>query len=134
MARQCPTPTAEGRSCRGRVPPGRVYCLSHDPERKESQREASRRGGEARANARRAARQWAAIGEAMRPEDLPAMLRAAMLSVKAGTLEPGQAQAIAALARTSLQLTNDLDVDKRLAALEEALGAAEVPENVRRIG
>lgn len=131
MAAKCPTITAQGEACRGRVPPGKTYCLSHDPERKEAQREASRRGGAARANARRAARQWAAIGEQVRAEDLPAMLRAAMLSVKAGTLEPGQANAIAALAKTSLQLTHDLDLEARIAALEEAAGV--LPDNVRKI-
>lgn len=122
MATRCPSLTSEGNPCKGRVPPGRTYCLSHDPERKDAQREASRRGGAARANARRAARQWAAIGEQMSSEDLPAILRACMLSVKAGTLEPSQASAIANLAKTSVSITNELELEERIKALEEAAG------------
>lgn len=131
MVTKCPSITADGEPCKGRVLPGRVYCLSHDPERKDAQREAARRGGAARANARRAAKQWAAIGEQMDAESLPAILRACMLSVKAGTLEPSQASAIANLAKTSVSITNELELEERIKALEEAAGL--VPSNVRRL-
>lgn len=131
MATKCPSITAGGEPCKGRVLPGRTYCLSHDPERKDAQREAARRGGEARANARRAAKQWAAIGDQVGAEDIPAMLRACMLSVKAGTLEPSQAQAIASLAKTSVSVANELQLEERIRALEEAAGLA--PSNVRRL-
>jgi hypothetical protein len=106
--------------------------VAHDPARREAQREASRRGGEARANAKRAARQWAVIGEQVEPDQLPAMLRALMLSVKAGTVEPAQATAIATLAKTSVSITNEIDLEVRIRQLEAAAGV--LPANVRRIG
>jgi hypothetical protein len=31
MVDRCPVPTARGTPCRGRVLPGRPYCLAHDP-------------------------------------------------------------------------------------------------------
>jgi hypothetical protein len=67
----------------------------------------------------------------MTPEQLPAMLRALMLSVKAGTVEPAQATAIATLAKTSVSITNEIDLDARIRALEE--NASVLPSNVRRI-
>lgn len=132
MANTCPTPTAEKKPCRGRVPPGRVYCLSHDPEKREAQREASRRGGESRSAARRAARSWAMTGEQIRQEDLPAILRACVLDVRLGKIEPSVASAIATLAKTSVQLRADLEMEQRLAALEQAAGITQ-GTGIRRV-
>lgn len=133
MAVQCPTPTAKGEPCRGRVPPGRAYCLSHDPERRETIKEAARKGGEAKSTARRAAKAWAAIGEQITSEQLPAMLRACMIAVRDGEMEPSQASAIATLAKTSVAVTNELQLEERIQRLEEAAGLA-LPPNVRRFG
>lgn len=130
MADKCPSLTIEGEPCKGKPLPGRPYCLAHDPEAADRRAEGSRKGGEARANARRAAKQWAAIGEQVSPDDLPAMLRALMISVKNGSLEPSQASAIANLAKTSVQLANDLELEERIRALEEAAGM--MPDNIRR--
>jgi hypothetical protein len=94
-----------------------------------------RKGGEARSAVRRAARLWADKGEQIEPANLPAMLRATMVDVRAGIVEPGVAQAIASLAKTSVALATDLELESRLAALERAAGIT--PPNVtslRRIG
>lgn len=131
MAKRCPTITKDGQQCRGKVLQGRTYCWSHDPELEEVRREGSRKGGEARANARRAAKQWAAIGEQFGAEDLPSILRACMLAVKDGKLEPSQAQAIATLAKTSVTVTNDIELVARIEALEQATGTA--PQTIRRV-
>jgi hypothetical protein len=131
MTAECPTPTAEGNPCKGRVPPGRRYCLSHDPERRETIREAGRRGGAARANARRAVKQWAAFGKELPDAELPHVLKSCMALVKAGQMTPAEAQAIAALARTAQAITGEIELEARIAALEEASGVP-TPPNVRR--
>lgn len=131
MVGKCSSITKAGKPCKGKPLPGRPYCMTHDPEQAERRLEGNRKGGEARANARRAAKQWAAIGEQMDPENLPAILRACMLSVRAGTLEPSQASAIANLAKTSVSITNELELEERIKALEEAAGI--MPSNMRRI-
>lgn len=133
MVGKCNAVTAAGKQCKGKVLPDRAYCMAHDPEYADRRAEGQRKGGEARANAKRAAKQWAAIGEQITPEQLPAMLRACMISVKAGTLEPAQATAIAALAKTSVSLIQDLDHEARIRALEESQGMMNQPANVRRI-
>lgn len=132
MTVQCPTPTAAGEPCKGRVPPGRGYCLAHDPERRETLREAGRKGGQEKSTARRAVKAWAAIGEQISSDQLPAMLRACMVAVRDGEMEPSQASAIATLAKTSVAVTHELHLEERIAALEEAAGLA-LPPNVRRI-
>ncbi len=57
-----------------------------------------------------------------------AILRATLLDVRSGAVEPGVAQAIAALAKASVALSHDLELDERLAVLERAAGI--VPANV----
>ena len=135
MRRQakCSAPTQGGEPCKSFAVSERGFCVSHDPEYQARKREGSRRGGEAKANARRAARQWAAMGEQLTAADLPAILRACMFSVKTGALEPAQAQAIASLAKTSVSITNDLEMEARLAALEEAAGLNQMTGQLRRV-
>jgi len=87
-----------------------------------------RKGGEARSAVRRAARLWADKGEQIEPANLPAMLRATMVDVRVGTIEPAVATAIATLAKTSVALSHDLELVARIEALERATGAT--PDNV----
>ena len=84
---------------------------------------------------RRAARLWAAKGDEIAQADLPAMLRATVLDVRLGLVEPAVAGAIATLAKTSVALAHDMELEARLAALERAAGIT--PPNVtslRRAG
>ena len=58
-----------------------------------------------------------------------------MIDVRLGLVEPAVATAIATLAKTSVALSHDLELESRLAALERAAGIT--PPNVtslRRIG
>lgn len=130
---RCTANKADGTPCGSFAASRSGLCVTHDPERRESQLAASRRGGEARANARRAARQWASIGEQISSDDLPAILKSCMLSVRAGAMEPGQASAIMGLAKTAVSLSHDLELEARIAALESAAGMDSTPANVRRI-
>ncbi len=125
MHAKCNAFTKAGRPCKGRLLPGRPYCMSHDPEHADQRAEGQRKGGEARANARRAAKVWTTLGEQMTAEQLPAILRACMFSVKSGAMEPAQATAIANLAKTSVAITNEIELEARIAALEAAAGVSQ---------
>jgi len=129
MARtHCTGTTRAGNPCRSFAVSDAGYCQAHDPARAAAHRAAMRKGGEARSAVRRAARLWASRGEQIEPKDLPAMLRAAMVDVRAGIVEPGVAQALATLAKTSVTLSHELDLVVRIEALERATGAT--PDNV----
>ncbi len=134
MHARCNAPTKAGRSCKGRLLPGRPWCMSHDPEHADQRAEGQRKGGEARANARRAAKAWATIGEQVTPDQLPSILRACMFSVKSGALEPAQASAIAGLAKASVSITNEIEMERRLSALEASVGMSQPGSNIRRFG
>jgi hypothetical protein len=134
MARpKCKATKADGTPCRSFAVSDAGWCVSHDPDRQESNREASRRGGENRSAYRRAARQWAAAGQEIEEADLPALIRATIIDVREGRIEPSVATAIAQLAKTAVQLTNDLELTKRIEALEEAAGLAESTGKIRRL-
>jgi hypothetical protein len=115
MHRKCSQLKAGGTPCGGSALAGKAYCWSHDPELAEQRAE----------GARRAAKQWATIGEQLTPADLPAILRSCMYSVRSGHLEPSQATAIANLAKVSVQLTAELELEQRIAALEAAAGLSQ---------
>lgn len=132
MAAKCPAITKSGSACQGMVSPGRVYCISHDPERREELQANARKGGAAKATARRAAKAWAALGAEVSDHDLNSILKSCMFSVKAGKMTPSEANAIAALARTAITIRNEVDLAERIAALEETINAR--PGNLRKIG
>lgn len=132
MAAKCPAITKSGRACQGLVSPGRVYCISHDPERREEVRANGRKGGEAKATARRLAKQWAAIGQEVSDTDLNTILKSCMFAVKDGSMTPSQANAIAALARTAVTVRYEVSLSEQFAALEEKVN--QYTDNTRKIG
>jgi hypothetical protein len=127
----CSATTAKGQPCQAFALPGETLCFSHHPDKAGEVKEAQRRGGANRSNARRAAKTLAMTGRQIRADELPEIVKACILRVIAGTMEPGQASAVASLARTSLQLSHDLELEQRITQLEEAAGI--MPPNVRRL-
>lgn len=123
---RCTATTQQGKPCQAFAVSDRGLCVSHDPELRARKDAGSRKGGEAKANARRAARLFAAVGETIMPDSLPAMLRAAMIAVWDGELEPSRAQAIATLAKTSVSLSHDLELEARIAELEARAGIVQI--------
>jgi hypothetical protein len=107
--------------------------MAHDPEHAERRAEGQRKGGEARSAARRAARAWAMLGEQVEAGDLPAILRSCMFAVRQGAMTPGEATAIATLAKASVSITNEVELEARIAALEEGAALAQPTSNIRRI-
>lgn len=133
MSERCDALTKRGQPCKGRPLPGKRHCLAHDPTYAEARREGSLKGGAARATARRAVKQWAALGAALGDDDLPAILKSCMFAVRAGKMTPGEANAIATLARTSVQITGDLELEARIQELEKAAGMVDTSRTIRRI-
>jgi pyridoxine/pyridoxamine 5'-phosphate oxidase len=133
MAReQCTATRADGKPCTAWALPSHGLCIAHDADYRATHKAASRKGGRNKSTQARAAKQWAAVGREIDQGDLPAMLRAAIADVWEGRLEPSQASAIATLAKASVSITNEIELEKRIEALEEAAGIAQ-GGNLRRV-
>jgi hypothetical protein len=115
MAAKCFAIAKAGSRCSRTALPGKQFCLIHDPESADLRREASRKGGHARSNQARAAKQ---IPEAMAPEELVGWLWLLIRNVISGKIEPKVATAAATIARTILE-TRDASEKPGLAELEE---------------
>jgi hypothetical protein len=131
VVKRCTSIRADGTPCRANALPDSAYCFSHDPAVRERRIEGNRRGGHARSTARRAARHWAAVGHEIADGDLPALLKATILDVRTGKIEPSVATAIATLAKTAVAITVDIDLEQRIAALEQDAGLS--PSRLRRV-
>lgn len=127
---KCNAITKSGAACKGTAIPGSSWCMSHNPALAEVRREGQVRGGIEKATARRAVKAWASFGRELEDSDIPAVLKSCMKAVHDGEMEPSRANAIAALARTAIQITGDLELEQRIAALEQA---AAMPGNIRRM-
>lgn len=132
MVSKCSGITQKGKPCRGVPVYDSQWCMTHHPDLQERQSENRRAGGAARSNARRAAKQWAAFGKEMGDADLPAILKSCMYAVRDKSMSPGEAGAIATLARTSVQITGDLEHEARITELEKAAGISTRPTPIRR--
>lgn len=121
MDTKCSAITKAGKPCRGRVLPGSQYCLSHDPASRERLKEAQRRGGEGKSAIRRAVKAWTEFGREVDTPDVPLILYSCMEAVRSGAMTPGQATAIANLAKTAVSISQDTEMMERVTALEEAI-------------
>jgi hypothetical protein len=133
VERRCSATRADGQPCQARAVPDADLCFAHHPDYRTRHKAGQRKGGRAKSTQARAARQWAAVGREIEPSDLPAMLRAAIAAVWEGRLEPSQASAIATLAKTSVAITNEIELEERIAALEQAAGIEQTSRSLRRI-
>lgn len=110
MAAKCQGITRGGSRCKVRPLPGRPWCVHHDPDREDERAERNRRGGEAKATARRAAKRWKALSAEIDPEDLPNVLRVLIFAVENGDISPQQATAIVALAKGAISIHESLTI------------------------
>lgn len=129
MAR-CSSITKAGEACKATPLPGSQFCFAHDPAQASVRSEGQRKGGRERSATRKAAKLWASLGDEIADNDLGAILKSTMWMVKEGEISPAAANAIAGLARTAVQVTNDLELETRLKAVEDAL---EGRSNLRRM-
>ncbi len=100
-------------------------------EQTERHAEGSGDGGRGKSNAARAVKLWTSVGQNISNDDLPAMLKATILDVRVGKIEPAVATAIATLAKASIAITVDIDLEKRIEALEREAGLQS--SSIRRI-
>ncbi len=133
VKRTCTSPRADGDPCKADVLPGEVFCFAHHPDMQERRKAGQRRGGKAKSNTARAAKLWAAVGREIPDADLPALLKACIVDVRAGRVEPAQATAIATLAKAAVQLHADIELEHRIEALEQEAGL-QARGQLRRVG
>jgi hypothetical protein len=122
MAVQCAAITRGGSRCGSAVLAGSRYCWTHDPAAADRRLEASKKGGRARSNKARAAKQ---IPAAMSAEDLAGWLSLLFTSVMTGRIEPKIGTACASIARVLHEVKTMTELEQRLTQLEERAGVAD---------
>ena len=119
MATKCGSTNQAGQPC-GAVPYRDGWCRWHHPDLAEQRRAWSAKGGASRSNRARAAK--ALPAQAMSLEEVRGALSVALKGVLGGRLEPGVANAVAALGRALVTVTEASDLEKRIGELEAAAG------------
>jgi hypothetical protein len=127
MAAKCQAIARSGARCNSPVLPESQWCWVHDPAAADRRREASKKGGHARSNQARAAKQ---LPPAFTSDELLAVLSGAIRKVEQGTLDPGPANAISSLARAMNSIRETTEIERRLTELEQRAGVM----NDRRFG
>jgi hypothetical protein len=112
---RCSTPRRDGSPCRAPAQPGRDTCIFHDGGRQDEIRAARQAGGRNKATPARVSK---LLPASLKPT--LAALFTALDEVHAGTLQPSQATAMAALAGAISRIYATSALEERLAALEAA--------------
>jgi hypothetical protein len=99
------------------------FCYWHDPDLAPARAEARRRGGSHRSNAARARK--ALSTKAMTAAELQGLLAVVLDGVVAGETAPGVGNCVANLVRTAVAVREAVEVEARLAALEQRLDDAD---------
>src|SRR5215217_1261234 len=115
MAARCSAIARSGNRCSSPVLPGSTFCFVHDPAAADRRREASKKGGKARANAERAKK---LMPPAMSAEDLAGWLSLLFTNVMTGRIEPKIGTACATIARTLHEVKHATELETRLEELE----------------
>ncbi len=117
----CQANARSGARCSALAVPGDNRCAWHSerPEWVEKRRNWSAEGGRKRSNAERARKSLP--DAALTPTQLACILSKALGDVLGGDLAPGSANAAAALARTLVTISETVELETRLTALEAAL-------------
>lgn len=119
MASQCQATNQGGKPCSAQHWRD-GWCRWHHPDLADERRAWSAKGGSSRSNKARAKK---ALPDAvLSPVELQGVLSQAIRDVLAGTLEPGPANAAAALSRALVAIREATETEERLAALERVAG------------
>lgn len=119
VQRTCTGQTASGDPCSAQPVRYDGYCFWHSPSTVQERAESRRRGGQNRSNRARARK--ALPDGLLSIDELRGVMGKALTDVIAGNLEPGPANAAAALARVYLLTTEAAAVER----IEERLGELE---------
>jgi len=119
-----PTPcrgtTTAGKPCSARAQPGRAWCQWHDPTREVERAQWRSEGGRARSHRNTAARELKRYPVDM--GSLRSTLFHVLKRVEGGDLEPNVGNSIATIARAIVAISQSVEVEERLAALEQRAG------------
>jgi hypothetical protein len=110
---------ADGQPCKAKALPGKRFCWAHDETLAEKRDKARRQGGKNRANAARL--------RSLVPPRLVGVydtLETAMAEVHDGRLVPGQATAMAALARAMVAVLQAGELEERLRSIENRVNSS----------
>ena len=117
MVARCTATNKDGRPCSAQAWKG-ALCRWHHPDLEAERAEGRRRGGANKGNRARARREMA--DAALSLAELQGYVAVALWGVLAGRYTPGQATAVAALARAAVSVREVTELEERLAALEAA--------------
>ncbi len=123
MAAMCEATAASGQSCSAPARPGRRWCVWHDADAVAERREMSRKGGAARSNKSRVRKQY--VDGILSPAELEGLIGTTLKGVLMGKIAPGQAQAVASLARAAMSVREASEIEERLRSLEERAGISD---------
>jgi hypothetical protein len=123
VQKRCKATKQDGSPCNGMPYKGGPFCWFHDPAQSDRRAEGRRLGGAARSNLRRARKQLP--GTVLTMPEIQGFLGKALQDVLEGKLEPGVGTAAASIARTLHQIAVAVDLEARVAELEQTLGVKE---------
>lgn len=109
----CKATRNDGSPCRAEAVTGGELCFWHDPASREKMLEAAQRGG---------SRRTAELSEAepLTPERARAILAGVIGSVASGAMDAATGRAIGYLLQVEARIQEGHDLEKRIAALEQA--------------
>ncbi len=110
MAAMCEATAASGQPCSAPARPGRRWCVWHDAEAAAERREMSKKGGAARSNKSRARKQY--VDGILSPAELEGLIGTTLKGVLMQKITPGQAQAVASLARAAVAVREASAIEK----------------------
>lgn len=121
MERQktCKAKTKSGDPCKLAAVSEAGFCQIHAPKRDRHQMGSSN-AGKGKAAVKGAEMSWASSGEVIALADLPGILLACIIAVRDEEMTPSQAKVILELAKTSVSLQRQLDMDTLFLPLEDA--------------
>lgn len=128
---RCQGTTKNGRPCRSFALPGRPWCFAHDPERAGEREAARAKGGQVAGQARKLR------GKRAKLDTVPGLVRFTARVIQDaldGTTEVTVARCALYGVSIQKQLLEASDLEKRIAALEERIGANEPGETTRTAG
>ena len=119
MDGRCTATNKDGRPCSAQ-PWRDSLCRWHHPELEAERQAGRRKGGANKSNKARARRQM--VDAALTPAELQGYVAVALTGVLVGRYSPGQASAVAALARAAVSVREATTLEERIADLEAAAG------------
>ena len=120
LSGRCAATTQSGTPCNAQPVRLSGFCWWHDPATDAERQGGRRLGGKGKSNAARAKRGYA--DGALTPAEVEGLIGTTLTGVLAGRVTPGQAQAVASLARAAVAVREAGEVEERLAALERHAG------------